>query len=325
MNDSGIASKNLLDELDVRIMGALKSNPKATNRALARDLGIAQSTVGLRLRNLEATRALKLTAAVDLGVAGFDLFVVMGLRVNQRLVQSVATELASIPEVIYLYMVTGQFDLSTMIACRDRAHMREIIERRISKIPGLISSQADIALDVRRYGAHLKSQLDLTPARLELAGVDDLDRLIIDSLLRDARISLSEVARQGRVADGTVRQRLKSLEDRGLIRFRAVSDPTILGRSYLGWVGLEVAPARLEVVSSKIMRLGEVIFLSYTLGVNNLLMMIALQERDVLQNFLSKSILQISGVERAQTNEIVAILKHDERWLLSNDEPLAST
>lgn len=63
-----------------------------------------------------------------------------------------------------------------------------------------------------------------------LRGVEDTDRLIVRLLARDGRISYTELAKQAGLSTSAVHQRVRRLEERGVVRgYAAVLDLEQLG------------------------------------------------------------------------------------------------
>ncbi|TJW78491.1 MAG: winged helix-turn-helix transcriptional regulator, partial [Mesorhizobium sp.] len=60
--------------------------------------------------------------------------------------------------------------------------------------------------------------------------LDDLDRRLLEILIKDSRTSLKELAQQVGLSSPSVAERLRRLEDRGVIRaFTIEIDPQALG------------------------------------------------------------------------------------------------
>src|SRR5688572_22292795 len=74
----------LFDRLNVRIMDAVRADPSMPARAIARLLGVAQSTVRLRLQALARSRALRTIAVVNARQAGYQIFAVLGIQTNSQ-------------------------------------------------------------------------------------------------------------------------------------------------------------------------------------------------------------------------------------------------
>ena len=60
--------------------------------------------------------------------------------------------------------------------------------------------------------------------------IDNIDREILNIIQKDARISNAEIARQVELAPSAVLERVRKLEERGVIRgYSADIDPKVLG------------------------------------------------------------------------------------------------
>lgn len=88
--------------------------------------------------------------------------------------------------------------------------------------------------------------------------LDDIDRRIVDSLARDARISLKELAQQVNLSSPSVSERLRRLEERGVIRgFTIDIDPQLLGYPLQAIVRIRPLPGKLHIVQQIIEEIPE--------------------------------------------------------------------
>lgn len=79
--------------------------------------------------------------------------------------------------------------------------------------------------------------------------LDDIDRHILEALSRDSRISLKELARLAGLSSPSVSERLRRLEERGVIRaFTVEIDPQALGYQLQAIVRIRPLPGKLHVV-----------------------------------------------------------------------------
>ena len=75
--------------------------------------------------------------------------------------------------------------------------------------------------------------------------LDKFDRLILDILAVDARISITELARRVGLSKTPVQARLRRLERSGVIRgYRALLDPIRLGRDHVAFVEVKLSDTR---------------------------------------------------------------------------------
>jgi Lrp/AsnC family leucine-responsive transcriptional regulator len=83
--------------------------------------------------------------------------------------------------------------------------------------------------------------------------LDSLDRRIIEILIDDARISLKELAQRVDLSSPSVSERLRRLEERGVIRsFTVDVDPNALGYSLQAIVRIRPLPGKLHLVQKLI-------------------------------------------------------------------------
>ncbi|MEO5323803.1 Lrp/AsnC family transcriptional regulator [Mesorhizobium sp. CC13] len=86
--------------------------------------------------------------------------------------------------------------------------------------------------------------------------LDDIDRRIVEILVEDARISLKELAQRVGLSSPSASERLKRLEERGVIRgFTIEVDPAALGYTLQAIVRIRPLPGKLHVVQDLIQQI----------------------------------------------------------------------
>jgi Lrp/AsnC family leucine-responsive transcriptional regulator len=140
-----------LDELDRRIIAALKADGRATNQKIARSLHISPATVGARIRRLENMNAMRVVAVTDFAALGYKVLLAVGIEVQGRAAEEVARELAALEEVFAVHMVTGARDIEILVVLHDLEELETFLLRDIAKIRGIRALAAGIAADVIKY------------------------------------------------------------------------------------------------------------------------------------------------------------------------------
>jgi Lrp/AsnC family leucine-responsive transcriptional regulator len=83
--------------------------------------------------------------------------------------------------------------------------------------------------------------------------LDDIDRRLLEILIKDARISLKELAAQVGLSSPSVSERVRRLEERGVIRgFTVEIDPQALGYQLQAIVRIRPLPGKLHIVQKLI-------------------------------------------------------------------------
>lgn len=139
--------------------------------------------------------------------------------------------------------------------------------------------------------------------------MDDIDRKIINVLASNARLSLQKVASECGISSTAVHQRIKKLEDSGVIKgTNLVLNHRALGLGTMAFIGVFLSSADLagKVVES-FRNIPEITECSFTTGVYSLFVKLYCRDNQHLTEVLSEHIQSIDGVSRTET---FIILKH---------------
>jgi len=141
-----------LDELDMRLLGLLEADPRASLRALARAAGVAPGTVAERLERLRTRGVIRgIHLEIDPAALGLSLAVILGVRVSQGGAPSTTAQtLLRIPWVREVHVVTGHWDLIVFLAVRDQRHLLQVLEQQVWKVPGFERADSLIVLDTHQ-------------------------------------------------------------------------------------------------------------------------------------------------------------------------------
>ena len=140
---------------------------------------------------------------------------------------------------------------------------------------------------------------------------DEVDERIMQLLRDDGRLSNREVARRLEISEGTVRQRLKKLEDANAIRMGVVVDPARLGIGFTATVLLAVEPRCLERALETFARLPEVSYAASITGHFNVFVLMTAGDMRALRVLIDAQVELIEGVQRLEVRPMVSTPKHD--------------
>lgn len=92
-----------------------------------------------------------------------------------------------------------------------------------------------------------------------MENLDDTDRAILAALSRNARLSLKELAAEVSLSSPSASERMKRLEERGVIRAYTVEiDPIALGYQLQAIVRIKPLPGKLHIVEQQIAQIAEI-------------------------------------------------------------------
>ncbi|HEY3469332.1 MAG TPA: Lrp/AsnC family transcriptional regulator [Amycolatopsis sp.] len=109
-----------IDEIDARLLEALREDPRSTAVALAERLGLSRNTVQARLARLDQRGVLgSFERRIDPARLGYPLRAFVNAMVDQRRLAEVAEALSAIPEVTEVCGLTGASDLMVQVVAVD--------------------------------------------------------------------------------------------------------------------------------------------------------------------------------------------------------------
>jgi Lrp/AsnC family transcriptional regulator, regulator for asnA, asnC and gidA len=106
----GNGGRPALDETDKAIIRHLQEDGRMSYADLAPLIGLSPAATRQRVRHLVDSGVMQIVAVTDPTKLGFDIQAMVGFRVGGDLDQ-VATTMREMPEVDYLVITTGRFDL----------------------------------------------------------------------------------------------------------------------------------------------------------------------------------------------------------------------
>ena len=139
--------------------------------------------------------------------------------------------------------------------------------------------------------------------------LDDTDRNIIRVLEKDARTSLRRIAEEVGVSLGTVSNRVKKLEESGIItEYRVILDADKVGWGLNVVIGLRIQKGRLIEIQKKI-ALDPRVYGVYDVTGDFDSMIIARARDSSDLDDLSKNVLSVDGVVRSVTHLVLNTVK----------------
>jgi len=142
-------SRSQLDELDFAILTQLQDDGRRSYTNIARALGVSIGTVRNRITRMVREGTVQFICRPNAHHVGFHT--PANIKVSLRpstLIEQAAERIAALPEVYYLALVTGEFDLEFDVMCRDQEHLSNLITERLNRIPGVYATSTSIILRV---------------------------------------------------------------------------------------------------------------------------------------------------------------------------------
>lgn len=140
----------MMDDLDQRLLAALRRDARASLSELAHDLGVTRTTVRARMaRLLTSGEIAGFTVLTRSDVATSPVRGLMMLQVAGRGTERIMARLSGLPEVTAFHTTNGTWDLIVEIGATTLESFDEVLFA-IRRLDGVARSETNLLLSTRR-------------------------------------------------------------------------------------------------------------------------------------------------------------------------------
>ncbi|HEX7178950.1 MAG TPA: Lrp/AsnC family transcriptional regulator [Nitrososphaeraceae archaeon] len=144
-------NRDLLDDINLKIISILSKDSSLPFVDIAKQIGISDATVHIRVRRLIAAGIIrKFTISVDNNQLGYDHLAFMGINIEPGFADEVNTGLSTIEEVLEIHETHGRFDILLKLRAKDLDEMRDIVVNKIRKLPRILETELMTVLKTRK-------------------------------------------------------------------------------------------------------------------------------------------------------------------------------
>jgi Lrp/AsnC family transcriptional regulator for asnA, asnC and gidA len=139
----------VLDDVSKAIIEQLQQDGRRPYAAIGKAVGLSEAAVRQRVARLVDSGVMQVVAVTDPMQVGFPRAAMVGIHVDGDL-EEAADRLAAMPEIDYLVICAGGFDILAEVVAENDDHLLEIINRQIRAIPSIRSTQTFVYLKLRK-------------------------------------------------------------------------------------------------------------------------------------------------------------------------------
>lgn len=144
--------------------------------------------------------------------------------------------------------------------------------------------------------------------------LDDLDKKILGYLQQDGRMTFVTLASHVGVSEGTIRKRVKRLEEHGVMKTMGVTDPLKMGLDTVAFIWFKIDRHYMDSVIEALKQFKSVRYLVVTTGGHDLVAMVVLPNRTKLVALLNEELAAIEGIVSTETSIVLQIHKQIYDW-----------
>ena len=319
----GVGTSLQLDRLDYTILHQMEQSTLLASNNCCERAGVPAHQITSRIRRLEQNNVVRTQALLNIDACGQTL-AHFYIRVGNRSISKVAREVARLPATLAVAITRRNSHILATARVSAQSSCHELMEK-ISLISGVSSVSSELVLrqivthinhtrleSVPSAGDH-REQADEPTASFE-GLLDELDIGIVNHLQKNPHLSNRKIADEMGVSEGSIRYRLKKLQDRNLLKFVSTIDPNILGLNYWAWLKLKVVPQRLNDIVSLLKDSDWSKYIAVTTGDESLVCLALTGSGGELDSLVSGELLPFPGIRSVSASQVIANYKLDKRW-----------
>jgi Lrp/AsnC family transcriptional regulator for asnA, asnC and gidA len=141
----GNGHRELLDDTSKAIIKQLQEDGRRSYAAIGKSVGLSEAATRQRVAKLVEGGVMQIVAVTDPTQLGFDRQAMIAITATGDL-EELASKLEAIPEVEYIVITAGSFDLMVEVVARDDDHILHIVNDRIRTLDGVIRTESFLYL-----------------------------------------------------------------------------------------------------------------------------------------------------------------------------------
>jgi Lrp/AsnC family transcriptional regulator for asnA, asnC and gidA len=158
-------ARPLLAPIDVRIIQCLHESARSPGSRIATKLGLPESTVRHRLNRLVRLGIIEFAAVVNPLQLGYQIWAQFHLEVQLPKIRSVAQQLARQPEVYFVGITAGGYDVLVGAVFASNAEILNFMAGPMARVPGILKVSTSSILEVVKRVMTFQPPTDGAPPR----------------------------------------------------------------------------------------------------------------------------------------------------------------
>ncbi|HEY8720299.1 Lrp/AsnC family transcriptional regulator [Pengzhenrongella sp.] len=138
-----------LDATSKAIIEQLQEDGRRAYATIGKAVGLSEAAVRQRVQKLVESGVVQIVAVTDPLQVGFTRQAMIGIRSEGNL-ETLADTLADLPEVDYVVITAGGFDVLVEVVCEDDEHLLDVLNNKIRALPDVRGTETFVYLKLRK-------------------------------------------------------------------------------------------------------------------------------------------------------------------------------
>ncbi|HET7387260.1 MAG TPA: Lrp/AsnC family transcriptional regulator [Nocardioidaceae bacterium] len=139
----------VLDDVSKAIIEELQHDGRRSYAAIGKVVGLSEAAVRQRVQRLIEGGVMQVVAVTDPLELGFARQAMIGVRISGEL-EPVADAIAELPEVDYVVITAGAYDLLVEVVCESDEALLEVLSTKIRTMSSVVSTETFMYLKLRK-------------------------------------------------------------------------------------------------------------------------------------------------------------------------------
>jgi Lrp/AsnC family transcriptional regulator for asnA, asnC and gidA len=142
-------SRAVPDDASKAIIEQLQEDGRRAYATIGKAVGLSEAAVRQRVQKLVEAGVIQIVAVTDPMQVGFDRQAMVAISATGD-IEAIAARLAKIPEIVYLVVIAGAFDILAEVVVTDDDHLLDLINGQIRTIPGVLRTETFLYLKLTK-------------------------------------------------------------------------------------------------------------------------------------------------------------------------------
>jgi Lrp/AsnC family transcriptional regulator for asnA, asnC and gidA len=273
----------MIDNINRRIIAALKNDGRCSYAGLAKELGL---------------NVIAIKAVLNPFTLGYKAQALIALDIDLTKIDQISTELMRSPNISLLVTVFGRFDMLVIADFPTWEMLQDFISKGLPKVEGINKIDVFPVIEIKKifYGLFKYDAFVREPSR-----IDKIDLAIIEELGENGRLSYTDLASKLNISLTMVSRRVARLKEENIMRISAIRNPAKLGYLANAYVSLRADLNQIDAICSELAVYHEIHMIMTLMSGYEILLGIHFPGPEVLYKFIGDNIAGIPGVTHIET------------------------
>jgi len=243
----------------------------------------------------------------------FDI-ILLDLKLPDSDIESTIEKMLNFTSKIPIIVLTGTDDEDIALNSLKKGFQDYLVKGELN---ANILKRA-ILYGIERHKLESKKEI----ARNIKVALDDKDKMILDILQDNYKISYKEISERVNLAASTIHNRVQNMVNEGIIiKVDTIIDPLKAGYDTMAIIHLFVKPSKLNDIVQKLDRFNEVQLIATSAGEHNLILKLIAPNEKSLWRFINDKIKSIDGINpKMKVSSFIDIFKMSNKIYFTKEK-----